>query len=85
MMPELEAFQPARLGPRRVTLALIDIALFAAMCTLRGGDAAGSVTLEVTASSSARASLKPLDAVVEVLRKPAGWSSCAARSFRART
>ncbi|WP_369800697.1 PaaI family thioesterase [Novosphingobium sp. AAP83] len=53
-----------------VTLALIDIALFAAMRTLLDGDAAGSVTLDLSNQfiGAGRVS-EPLDAVVEVLRE----------------
>ena len=53
-----------------VTLALIDIALFAAMYVLRGVDAAGSVTLGLeTQFIGAGDASKPLDVVVEVLRE----------------
>lgn len=52
------------------TLALIDIALFAAMKLLRDVDAAGSVTLGLeTQFIGAGDPGKPLDAVVEVLRE----------------
>ncbi len=53
-----------------VTLALMDISLFAAMRTLLTGDAAGSVTLELS-SQFIGAGLpgQPLDAVVEVMRE----------------
>ncbi|HVR89552.1 MAG TPA: PaaI family thioesterase [Novosphingobium sp.] len=53
-----------------VTLALMDVSLFAAMRTLLSGDAAGSVTLELS-SQFIGAGLpgQPLDAVVEVLRE----------------
>lgn len=52
------------------TLALIDIALFAAMRTLLGGDAAGSVTLDLSTQFIGAGRLnEPLDAVVEVLRE----------------
>jgi uncharacterized protein (TIGR00369 family) len=53
-----------------VTLALIDISLFAAMRTLLAGDAAGSVTLDLSTQfiGSGRVG-EPLDAVVEVLRE----------------
>ena len=53
-----------------VTLALIDIALFAAMKVLRDVDAAGSVTLGIdTQFIGAGNAALPLDAVVEVLRE----------------
>ncbi len=53
-----------------VTLALIDIALFAAMHTLLGGNAAGSVTLDVSNQFIGAGRIgEPLDAVVEVLRE----------------
>ncbi|NLR71521.1 PaaI family thioesterase [Novosphingobium sp. ERN07] len=53
-----------------VTLALIDIALFAAMRTLLSGDAAGSVTLDLSTQFIGAGRIgEPLDAVVEVLRE----------------
>jgi len=53
-----------------VTLALIDISLFAAMHVLLGGDAAGAVTLDLSTQFIGRGALhRPLDAVVEVLRE----------------
>ncbi|GAA4767985.1 PaaI family thioesterase [Novosphingobium ginsenosidimutans] len=53
-----------------VTLALIDIALFAAMRTLLNGNAGGSVTLELSSQFIGAGALsKPLDAVVEVMRE----------------
>lgn len=53
-----------------VTLALMDIALFAAMRTLLAGDAAGSVTLELSSQFIGAGALgEPLDAVVEVMRE----------------
>ncbi len=53
-----------------VTLALIDISLFAAMRTLLDGDADGSVTLDLSTQFIGAGRLKePLDAVVEVLRE----------------
>ncbi|MCY1671449.1 PaaI family thioesterase [Novosphingobium sp. SL115] len=53
-----------------VTLALIDIALFAGMRTLLAGDAAGSVTLDLSTQFIGAGRLdEPLDAVVEVLRE----------------
>lgn len=53
-----------------VTLALIDIALFAAMRTLLEGDAAGSVTLDLSTQFIGAGRVgAPLDAVVEVLRE----------------
>ncbi len=53
-----------------VTLALMDVALFAAMRTLLAGDAAGSVTLELSSQfiGAGRPDV-PLDAVVEVMRE----------------
>jgi uncharacterized protein (TIGR00369 family) len=53
-----------------VTLALIDISLFAAMHILLGGDATGAVTLDLSTQFIGRGQLRqPLDAVVEVLRE----------------
>ncbi len=53
-----------------VTLALIDVALFAAMRTVLEGDAAGSVTLELSSQFiGAGRPDAPLDAVVEVMRE----------------
>ena len=53
-----------------ITLALIDCSLFAAMRTLLDGDAAGSVTLEVSSQFIGAGQIGvPLDAVVEVLRE----------------
>ncbi len=53
-----------------VTLALIDVALFAAMRTLLDGDAAGSVTLELSSQFiGAGRPDAPLDALVEVMRE----------------
>ena len=53
-----------------VTLALIDISLFAAMRTLLNGNAGGSVTLELSSQFIGAGALgKPLDAVVEVMRE----------------
>jgi len=53
-----------------VTLALIDISLFAAMRTLLAGDAAGSVTLDLSTQFIGAGRVgEPLDAVVEVLRE----------------
>jgi uncharacterized protein (TIGR00369 family) len=53
-----------------VTLALIDIALFAAMKIVRDVDASHSVTLGIeTQFIGAGDAAKPLDAVVEVLRE----------------
>lgn len=53
-----------------VTLALIDISLFAAMRTLLAGDAGGSVTLELSSQFVGAGALgQPLDAVVEVMRE----------------
>ena len=53
-----------------VTLALMDVALFAAMRTLLDGNAGGSVTLELSSQFiGAGQPGVPLDAVVEVLRE----------------
>lgn len=53
-----------------VTLALVDIALFAAMRTLLNGNAGGSVTLELSSQFIGAGALgEPLDAVVEVMRE----------------
>jgi uncharacterized protein (TIGR00369 family) len=53
-----------------VTLALIDIALFAGMRLISGGDAAGSVTLDLSTQFIGAGRIgTPLDAVVEVLRE----------------
>lgn len=53
-----------------VTLALMDVSLFAAMRTLLTSDAAGSVTLELSSHfTGAGLPGKPLDAVVEVMRE----------------
>jgi len=53
-----------------VTLGLIDISMFAALRTLRSGDAGGSVTLELsTQFIGAGQPDRPLDAVVEILRE----------------
>ena len=53
-----------------VTLALVDIALFAAMRTLLNGNAGGSVTLELSSQFIGAGALgTPLDAVVEVMRE----------------
>ena len=53
-----------------VTLALIDISLFAAMRTVLSGNAGGSVTLELSSQFVGAGSLdRPLDAVVEVMRE----------------
>ncbi len=53
-----------------VTLGLIDISLFAAMRTLLEGDAAGSVTLELSSQFVGGGQLdQPLDALVEVMRE----------------
>ena len=53
-----------------ITLALIDVSLFAAMYVLRGLDAGRSVTLDLTSQfiGSGDAS-RPLDSVVELLRE----------------
>jgi len=53
-----------------VTLALIDVSLFAAMRTLLGGNAAGAVTLDLSTQFIGSGQIgEPLDAVVEVLRE----------------
>ncbi|MDE2437452.1 MAG: PaaI family thioesterase, partial [Sphingomonadales bacterium] len=53
-----------------VTLALVDISLFAAMRTLLNGDAAGAVTLELSSQFIGAGRLDaPLDALVEVMRE----------------
>jgi uncharacterized protein (TIGR00369 family) len=53
-----------------VTLALIDIALFATVNTMLAGDADGSVTLEVTNQFIGSGVCgKPMDAITEVLRE----------------
>lgn len=53
-----------------VTLALVDISLFAAMRTLLNGNAGGSVTLELSSQFVGAGKLgQPLDAVVEVMRE----------------
>lgn len=53
-----------------VTLALMDIALFAAYRSLRNGDGGGAVTLELSSQfiGAGRPS-EPLDAVVEIMRE----------------
>lgn len=53
-----------------VTLALIDVSLFAAMRSLLDGDAGGSVTLDLSTQFIGAGRLnQPVDAVVEVLRE----------------
>jgi len=53
-----------------VTLALIDISLFAGIRLLLGGDASGSVTLDLSTQFIGAGHIgKPLDAVCEVLRE----------------
>jgi uncharacterized protein (TIGR00369 family) len=53
-----------------VTLALIDISLFAAIRLLLDGDAAGSVTLDLSTQFIGAGRIgQPLDAVCEVLRE----------------
>ena len=53
-----------------VTLALIDIAMFATMRTLLESDAAGSVTLDLSTQFIGAGMLgQPLDGVAEVLRE----------------
>ena len=53
-----------------ITLALIDVSLFASMRMLTGGDAGGSVTLELSSQfiGAGKPGI-PLDAVVEVMRE----------------
>lgn len=80
--PESERACRVRMFPKRrhsnlldmvhgaVTLALVDIALFAAMRTLLNGNAGGSVTLELSSQFIGAGALgQPLDAVVEVMRE----------------
>lgn len=70
MLPELRHSNLHDAVHGGATLALIDIALFAAMRTLLGGDAAGSVTLDLSTQFIGTGRLhEPLDAVVEVLRE----------------
>lgn len=53
-----------------VTLALADISLFAAMQIVRGVDAGGSSTVDLSAQFIGAGDMaRPLDAVVEVLRE----------------
>ncbi len=53
-----------------VTLALMDIALFAAYRSLRNGDGDGAVTLELSSQFiGAGTPGEPLDAVVEIMRE----------------
>jgi len=53
-----------------VTLALIDISLFAAVRLLLGGDAGGSVTLDLSTQFIGAGRIdEPLDALCEVLRE----------------
>ena len=53
-----------------ITLALIDVSLFACMRHAIDGDAAGSVTLDLSTQFIGAGIVgKPLDAVVEVLRE----------------
>jgi uncharacterized protein (TIGR00369 family) len=53
-----------------VTLALIDISLFAAVRLLLGGDAMGSVTLDLSTQFIGAGHIgQPLDAVAQVLRE----------------
>ena len=53
-----------------VTLALMDIALFAAYRSLKGGDGGGAVTLELSSQFiGAGKPGQPLDAVVEIMRE----------------
>jgi acyl-coenzyme A thioesterase PaaI-like protein len=53
-----------------VTLALMDIALFAAYRSLKSGDGGGAVTLELSSQFiGAGRPGEPLDAVVEIMRE----------------
>ena len=53
-----------------ITLALIDVSLFACMRHMLEGDAAGSVTLDLSTQFIGAGMIgEPLDAVVEVLRE----------------
>jgi uncharacterized protein (TIGR00369 family) len=53
-----------------ITLALADVSLFAAMYVLRGVDAGRSATIDLAAQFVGSGdSLRPLDAVVELLRE----------------
>ncbi len=53
-----------------ITLALIDVSLFAAMNVLRGTDAGRSVTLDLTSQFIGSGdAARPLDSVVELLRE----------------
>lgn len=53
-----------------VTLALVDIAMFATLYVASGGDAAGSVTLDLNCQFIGPGSLdRPVDVVSEVLRE----------------
>jgi len=70
MYPELKHSNLLDMVHGAVTLALMDISLFAAMRTLRDGDAAGSVTLELSSQFIGAGRLdQPLDALVEVMRE----------------
>ncbi|HOB13579.1 MAG TPA: PaaI family thioesterase [Novosphingobium sp.] len=70
MFPELKHSNLLDMVHGAVTLALIDISLFAAMRTLLDGDAAGSVTLELSSQFVGAGRLDaPLDALVEVMRE----------------
>ncbi len=53
-----------------ITLGLIDVSMFAAMHVLRGVEASGSATIDIsTHFIGAGDASRPLDAVVEVLRE----------------
>lgn len=53
-----------------ITLSLIDIALFAAYRSLRGGDGGGSVTLEMSSQFIGAGQVgQPLDALIEIMRE----------------
>lgn len=53
-----------------IVLGLADVSLFSAMYVLRGVDAGGSMTIDLTAQFIGAGDLaKPLDAVVELLRE----------------
>ena len=70
MFPERKHSNLLNIVHGAITLALIDISLFAAMRTLLEGDAGGSVTLELSNQFTGAGQLDaPLDAVVEVMRE----------------
>ncbi len=70
MLPERRHTNLLDIVHGAVTLALMDVALFAAMRTLLTSEAAGSVTLELSSQFiGAGRPGEPLDAVVEVMRE----------------